>query len=198
VRNIWFAAYTTAFIMLLLFALKKQHALRILSASSAAVLFSIVILLPSFLLGNRINSILIVIKVLGSVCLVNILSHTTEWGRISEALSLLKVPDIFIFAMDTSIRYIYILGELSLDMFYGIKSRTIGRVQKKYMSITGAAGTLFLKSREMAEEMYFAMECRGFTGEFKRKPKLNANTSDYVLIAFMILFIALFFIYGRM
>lgn len=41
---------------------------------------------------------------------------------------------------------------------------------------------MFLKSKEMAEDMYAAMECRGFTGEYGIYSKLRFTFSDFIYI----------------
>ena len=53
----------------------------------------------------------------------------------------------------------------------------------KARSFSGVLGITFLKSSEMAEEMYAAMCCRGFTGEYE-KTKYEPCVSDifYILI----------------
>jgi cobalt/nickel transport system permease protein len=52
-------------------------------------------LLPSFINGNINNSILIIMKVFGSILSANILSYTTKWNYITKSLKLFLVPDIF-------------------------------------------------------------------------------------------------------
>ena len=54
-------------------------------------------------------------------------------------------------------------------MLYAVQLKSIGRNREKATSLSGIVGTLFLRSRAMAEEMYAAMICRCFTGSY-RKP----------------------------
>ena len=49
------------------------------------------------------------------------------------------------------------LGEFTLEMLYALKLRSVGKNRNKYGSLGGIAGTLFVKSREMSEEMSGAM-----------------------------------------
>ena len=58
--------------------------------------------------------------------------------------------------------------------------------------LTGIAGTLFLKSKEMAEEMYAAMECRGFTGEYRAGGRLRVGVWDLALGAAVFLLVVAF------
>jgi cobalt/nickel transport system permease protein len=66
-------------------------------------------------------------------------------------------------------------------MLHALKLRSVGRNAGKTASLSGVAGTLFLVSKEMAEEMYGAMECRGFTGEYRARSGLRLRSSDLVL-----------------
>jgi cobalt/nickel transport system permease protein len=80
-------------------------------------------------------------------------------------------------------------------MFYALKLRSVGRNAGKTASISGIAGTLFLKSKEMAEEMYAAMECRGFTGEYRAAGGWRLGFRDIALgTAVALLAVAFFFV----
>jgi cobalt/nickel transport system permease protein len=165
-RNFLFVAASGALILIELCFIKKEDAKKILSLNIIIILFTFVILIPSIIHGNVKNSILILFKVICTVNFVDILSFTTSWHEVTKTLKLLFIPDIFIFVIDTTLRYIYLLGELSLEMLYAARVRMIGKNNKKYETMSKIMGNLFLKSVEMGNELYYAMECRGFTGEY--------------------------------
>ena len=100
------------------------------------------------------------------------------------ALKRFFFPDLFIFVFDITIKYIVMLGEFALQMLYALKLRSVGRNRSKYGSIGGVGGMLFIKSRNMSEEMYYAMECRGFTGEYHASGKVSFTAFDaaYILL----------------
>jgi cobalt/nickel transport system permease protein len=108
------------------------------------------------------------------------------------------VPDIFILVLDIAIKYIVMLGEFALNMLYALKLRSIGINNHKYISLSGIAGTMFIKSKEMAEEMYTAMECRGFTGEYKTFSKFKFNWKDLAIILIYILIVLIFSYFERL
>ena len=54
-----------------------------------------------------------------------------------------------------------------MEILTSLRLRSVGQNRKKAQSFSGISGISFLKSREMAEEMYAAMCCRGFVGEYK-------------------------------
>ena len=159
----------TDVILLVLVSLKKaEKIVRILKNSGIAVLFTFAVLFPSAIMGNKYSLFMVTLKVFATVTVVNIFFHATRWHQITRALKKILVPDIFIFVLDITVRYIVRLGEFALNMFYSLKLRSVGVSNKKYASLSGIAGTIFIKSMGMAEEMYSAMECRGFTGEYSK------------------------------
>jgi cobalt/nickel transport system permease protein len=133
------------------------------------------------------------LKVISTVVVVNILSYTTKWHDITKALKFLFIPDVFILVFDITIKYIYILGEFSLEMFYALRLRSIGRNNSKYSSLSKIMGNLFLKSKEMGDEMYSAMECRGFTGEYVSYAKFGFNFKDFIYCIINMLLIIMYF-----
>ena len=139
-------------------------------------------LLPSLFIGSRNSSTLMTVKVFATVAVLNILTRTTRWNDITGALRFFHAPDLFILVLDITIKYIMMLGEYALSMLYSLKMKSVGKNRRKYTSLSGIAGTMFIKSREMAEDMYSAMECRGFTGEYRSHRSLRLGLSDYGFI----------------
>lgn len=166
-RNIAFILAIDLYLIISTLFIEKEDRTKIFIISLMVPSFTLIMLIPSFLMGNKLNSILILFKVIGTILSINILSYTTKWTQITRALKLLFIPDLFIWIMEITIKYIVILGDYSLNLLYALKLRSIGRNNNKYSSLSFIAGTLFLKSKDMGEEMFSAMECRGFTGEYK-------------------------------
>ena len=178
-----FIIVINVYLLVIVSALDAKAIISIMKISLGMTAFTFVILLPAALLGNTYSSVMITTKVFATITAVNILSHTTRWSDITSALKRFFIPDIFIFVMDIAIKYIVMLGDFALNMLYALKLRSIGKNKRKYASLSGIAGTLFLKSKEMAEEMYYAMECRGFTGEYQAYNNFKMRLADYIYIA---------------
>ncbi len=70
--------------------------------------------------------------------------------------------------------------------------RSVGKNPDKAKSFSGILGITFLKSSEMAEEMYASMCCRGGTGEYQAKQKYKMRLYDIVHILIVILCVVLF------
>lgn len=181
-RNFAFIVTMDVLLLLMVSLLNVDEIEYIIRMGTIVSIFTFIILVPSMMMGNINNSLLIVIKVLSSITTVNILACTTKWNDLVIALKIFLVPDIIIFVIDITIKYIMILGEFSLNMMYSLKIRSVGKSKNKNASISGIIGTMFIKSKEMAEDMYGAMECRGFTGEYKLYQKFNFRIMDFLCI----------------
>jgi cobalt/nickel transport system permease protein len=171
------------YLLLALSFMPGKEIIKILKVSAVMTLFTIVIMLPSAFFGSAYSVIMIPAKVFATITAVNMLSHSTQWNHIIGALKRFFVPDLFIFVLDITIKYIVMLGEFSLEMLYALKLRSVGKNRSKYLSLSGIAGTMFIKSKEMSEEMYAAMECRGFTGEYRVYSRFRLRPADFVYIA---------------
>lgn len=197
-RNFLYVIVLDVYLLLVLSLIDTRDIKRIVSLSLVIPAFTLVMLIPSMFMGNVKNSVLIILKIVGTVLSVNILSYTTKWHDITKALKIFFIPDIFILVFDITIKYIFILGDFSLHMLYALKLRSIGKNNNKYSSLTKIMGNLFLKSKEMGEEMYFAMECRGFTGEYISRTKYKLGIKELIYITINVILIVVYFWLARM
>lgn len=194
-REKFYISIILLFSLLCLCSLSGELLKKILGVSIIIPIFTFIVLLPSIIfMGNVNNSLYLILKVFITIVLVNILSYTTKWNDIVKSLKVLFVPDLFILIFSITINYIYILGEIALNMLYALKLRSVGKNKEKGNSILRIIGNLFLKSKIMAEEMYSAMECRGFTGEYKSTTKFTIKGIDIVYIIILIIILLMFFV----
>ncbi|MVX66799.1 energy-coupling factor transporter transmembrane protein EcfT [Clostridium chromiireducens] len=191
-RNFRYLLIVDIYVLVNLFLMEKRSRKRILIRSIIFPLITLIALMPSMFYGNIYNSLLLFQKLIITILLMNMLSHHTKWSEISKSLKLLFIPDIFIWIMDITIKYIVLLGEYSINLLYALRLRSIGITNNKYNSLTGIMGNLFIKSYKMSEEMFHAMECRGFVGEYTSKINLRFKKADYVYLAVNILLVILF------
>ncbi|HTX74276.1 MAG TPA: energy-coupling factor transporter transmembrane component T [Rectinemataceae bacterium] len=195
-RSLYFLLIVGTYELVLIALLSGPRIVRVLKTSIVAALFTLVIFLPSALWGNWPGVLAVAAKVLLSVAAAALVSVSSGWTAISRALSSLRVPDTFILVLDLAIKYISLLGGLVLDMLYALKLRSVGRNRDKTTSLSGVAGTVFLKSKEAAEEMYAAMECRGFTGTYRVAARRGLFLRDYAFVLVTALIAAAFFLVG--
>jgi len=187
-----FILIVLTYLLLVLMAMPAKKLRSILAVSAAAALLSFIIMLPSILFGNGYSFIMLPVKVFVTVAAVNILARTTSWTGLTGAVKWFHVPDIFVFVLDVTIKYIMMLSEFTLEMLYALRLRSVGKNRGKTSSLSGVAGTMFVKSREMAEEMNGAMECRGFTGEYRTVSKFRFSPADAVYILINAILLAAF------
>ena len=191
-KNYLFSLIMVAGTILALASYPASAMKQILSGTIGAVLFSIFILLPAVFMGNPQILLTIGTKVFLSVTLIGMLSAGTAWNKLTASLRAFHIPDIFIFTLDITLKYIAVLGEICMEILTSLRLRSIGQNKKKAKAFSGILGISFLKSREMADEMYAAMCCRGFVGEYKTGRKYAFRKQDIFYIFSMIEVVGLF------
>jgi cobalt/nickel transport system permease protein len=174
-RSLAFLAIVGTAELLLLSALEASRIASVLRTALAAAGFALVVFLPSMLWGNLPGTLAVAGKVLLSVAAASLVTAIGGWRSLTAGLSALRLPESFVLVLDLAIKYVSLLGGIVLDMLYALKLRSVGRNRAKVESLGGIAGTVFLKSKEAAEEMVLAMECRGFSGSYRvgtrRRPR---------------------------
>ena len=165
---------------------------QLLQNSIMMSIFSAMFVLPAYFLGNRAILILLPLKTFLTVTALSLLITFFRWHQITETLKYFHIPAVVIFVLDTTLRYIVLLGEISKDMLIALKLRSVGINREKKAAISGILGNVFLKSREMSEEMYQAMCCRCFTGEYTRTSNKMLRVGDFAFILLTIVYIWLF------
>lgn len=196
-RSFLFVVTVNVYLLVILSLMDADKIVKILRLSFVSALFTFIIMLPAVYWGNSFSCIMITSKVFATITAVGTLSHTTRWREITSALKSFFIPDMFILVLDITMKYIVMLGDFALNMLYSLKLRSVGKNKSKYTALSGIAGTMFIKSKEMAEDMYYAMECRGFTGEYHvyNKSKLTLADLGYLIINAGIIFIFWYFGY---
>ena len=183
-KSFSFVLAANVYLLLILSFLDGKTIIRIVRPSVVMAFFTFLVMAPSLFFGYSYSAVMITVKVFASITAVSILTHTSKWSDINGGLKVFPVPDIFILVLDITMKYIVMLGDFTLNMLYALKLRSVGKNRNKYSSLSGIAGTMFIKSKEMAEDMYDAMECRGFTGEYRvyGRFKLSAPDLAYIIL----------------
>ena len=137
-------------------------------------------------MGNPQTLANITARVYVSVTLVGILSAGTSWNKLTGSMRTFRIPSLFIFTLDITLKYISVLGEICIDILTSVRLRSVGKNPGKAKAFSGVLGITFLKSSEMAEEMYAAMCCRGFVGEYKTQKTSTFRKQDILSLLLMI------------
>jgi cobalt/nickel transport system permease protein len=145
------------------------------------------------------SALFLLLRVSTSVSLTLLLVLTTSWNVVLSALSVLKVPDVFILILGMTYRYIYLLLHTANDMFLSRKSRTVGRLNgaEDRRMIAAISGTLLSKSLNMSSEVYLAMQSRGFRGTIVTLKPFRMQRHDWLWLGIFLLITIAAVILGR-
>jgi cobalt/nickel transport system permease protein len=154
---------------------------RTLRAALPAAGLAAIVLLPYALSAGPARPALLVVKVLLSTGAVALAASSTAWAELSGAARRLGVPSLFVMVLDVTTRFVALLAEVAVELLQAVRLRSVGHNRHKGAALGGVAGSLYLRSRELAEELHAAMVCRGFTGEYRPPRRLALGLRDALL-----------------
>jgi len=140
--------------------------------------------LPITLQGVRTGSFL-VMRAETAATLMLVLAYTTPWTHILKALRIFRVPVVFVVILGMTCRYILLMLETAHQMFESRKSRTVNRLtpaENRRLAIS-SSGVLLHKTLQMSDEVYLAMQARGFRGEVYVLDDFAMQTRDWFALA---------------
>jgi cobalt/nickel transport system permease protein len=142
-------------------------------------------------------AVLLVLRVGASVSLAVLLTLTTRWNTLLKALSVFRIPAVFITVLEMTYRYIFLLLQTSSEIFMAWKSRLVGRSSshEQRWFLTSAMGCLWGRTHATSEEVHSAMLSRGYTGQPKTLLHFQMKRSDWLWTA-LALAVAVLFVGG--
>jgi cobalt ECF transporter T component CbiQ len=145
------------------------------------------------------SALFLLMRVSTSLSLTLLLILTTPWNTVLSALSVLRVPDVFVLMLGMTYRYIYLLLRLTNDMFLSRRSRVVGQlsVADNQQLLGSIAGALLAKSLDLSGEVYLAMQSRGFRGTIVNIQPFRMQRRDWIWSAMLGSIAALSIIAGR-
>jgi cobalt/nickel transport system permease protein len=113
------------------------------------------------------TALMLVARVEAAVTLTTMLVLTTPWQQVLKALRSLYVPKEIVMMLMMAHRYIFLLSENATQMFESRESRRVGilRGQEQRRLGSQTAGVLMSKSIDLGQEVFLAMQSRGYRGE---------------------------------
>jgi len=104
---------------------------------------------------------------------------TTPWPHLLKALRIFRLPVVLVVILGMTHRYIFLLLQTALDFFEARRCRMVGELDNRARRklIGASTGVLLGKSLQLSEDVFTAMQARGFNGEtytldeFKMKPR---------------------------
>lgn len=128
------------------------------------------------------SAALLIARVETAVTLSTLLVLTTPWMHLLKALRTLLVPVEVILLLAMTHRYVVLLIETANQMFESRQSRVVGHLsgaeQRRMMVHTG--GVLLSKTLDMGNQVFLAMQARGFRGEVRLLSEFRLRGRDYV------------------
>lgn len=135
------------------------------------------------------TAMLLVLRVETAVTFTTLLILCTPWTHVLKALRVLRLPKEAITMLAMTYRYVFLLVDTAGQMFESRRSRTVGVLtgleQRQIAART--AGVLLSKSVALSNEVYLAMESRGFRGDVQVLSDFSMTVWD---IAGLLLFLA--------
>ncbi len=113
------------------------------------------------------TAVMLIARVEAAATLTTTLVLTTPWPQVLKALRSLYVPKEVVMMLAMAHRYIFLLAETATEMFESRESRRVGvlRGGEKRRLIAQTAGVLMSKSIDLSQEVFVAMQSRGYRGD---------------------------------
>jgi cobalt ECF transporter T component CbiQ len=135
------------------------------------------------------TALLLIARVETAVTLTTLLVLTTPWMQILKSLRTFRIPQEVVMMLAMTHRYIFLLAQTASQMFESHQSRTVGvldRSAQRHMT-TRTAGVLLSKSVELSNDVFLAMQSRGFRGDARVLSEFRMRSWDYLGLAAFLL-----------
>ncbi len=108
----------------------------------------------------------------------------TPWAQTLKALRTFRLPVVVIVLLGMTYRYIFLLLDSSAEMFESRRSRQVGTLSgpDRRRVAVATAGVLLGKTLQLSDEVYMAMQSRGFDGEIHLLSDFSMRTPDYAAL----------------
>lgn len=119
-----------------------------------------------------------------SISLSFLLIMTTPWMHVLKSMRVIGIPTIVVVILGMTYRYIFLMLQSASDMFEARQSRMIGKLPDKEARRLAAAtvGVLLSKSFQLGNDVFLAMQSRGYRGEVYTLDEFALSNADYVAI----------------
>jgi cobalt/nickel transport system permease protein len=141
----------------------------------------------------------LVLRVETAATLCVLLVLTTPWNHVLNALRVFHVPAVLVAILGMTYRYLFLVLQSAHDMFESRRSRMIGELtaRERRRVAASSAGVLMSKTFDLSNEVYLAMQSRGYRGEVSTLDEFQIRGLDWAMLAaFALLSIAAFWL-GR-
>lgn len=121
-------------------------------------------------------------RVVVCVSAVVLLFLTTPQQVLFKSLRSIGVPIIFVFTLEMTYRYIFMLTDLIREIYIAKRARTIRSrsMSEEQKWVGGRIGYILIRSLSISEKVHMAMQSRGFTGDVKIMQEFRVGKRDYI------------------
>jgi cobalt ECF transporter T component CbiQ len=130
-------------------------------------------------------------------CLLLVL--TTPWSHVLKALRVLHVPAVLVTILGMTYRYLFLVLQSAHDMFESRRSRMFGELTpaERRRVAASSAGVLMSKTFDLSNEVYLAMQSRGYRADIATLDEFQIRAFDLAMLgAFVVVSITAFWL-GR-
>ena len=141
--------------------------------------------------GGVLSMLTLMLK--GILCLMAsfLLMATTRIDEVCGALRMLHVPAVMVSLLLLTYRYVAVFLEEAAIMSEAYALRAPGQKGIHYRAWGSFLGQLLLRSMDRAEELYSAMQLRGYHGEFSYVKRVAPSGKDWIFFCGWMLFFLL-------
>jgi cobalt/nickel transport system permease protein len=109
----------------------------------------------------------------------------TPWAHVLKALRVLRTPIVLVVILGMTYRYILLMIATAEEMFESRRSRTVGKLEAKEARrlAVRTAGVLLSKTVQLSDDVYLAMQSRGFRGEVYVLEEFEMRRRDWSWLA---------------
>lgn len=128
---------------------------------------------------------MLTLRVMNSAALSLLVISTTPFHEAVKALKVLRVPEVFLLILTLTYKYIFIFAKTVESLYLSKKSRLVGRTSGSdgRAWVAGRMAFVFRKIQLRCEEVFRAMQARGFSDEIRFYGRRVFGTED-LLFAF--------------
>ena len=130
------------------------------------------------------SAALLILRSEVSITFSVLLVMTTPWIHVMKSMRVVGVPTTVVVILGMTYRYIFLMLQSASDMFEARQSRVIGKLSDSDARRLASAtvGVLLSKSFQLSNDVYLAMQSRGFRGEVYTLDEFRLGQNDYIAI----------------
>ena len=123
----------------------------------------------------------------------------TPWNRLLRTLRFFRAPTVMVLMLEMAHRYVFLLLNVVRNMLESRKTRHVGRLEPSEQRRLAAAtaGVLLDKTLRLSDDVYAAMQARGYRNEIYLLDDLGLLASDWLYLVFLLATACLLIWWGR-